>query len=71
MGRAVVVGGNVLVLDAVMVVQGDIELVGESINYGSANAQAGEGAGAGHEFDLGDVLPGFVVGGEFVFDKLK
>lgn len=44
--------------------------MGEGVNHGGADAEAGERAGAGHEFDFGDVLPSLVIVVEFVFNKL-
>ncbi len=43
----------------------------EGVDDGGADAQAGERTRAGHESDFGEVLPVFVVFGEFVVDKLK
>lgn len=56
---------------AVMVVERDLELVGESIDDTSTNAKTSKGAGARHEGDLGDVMPSLVMFGEFVVNELK
>ena len=66
-----VVGDDLFVSIAVMVVERDIKLVGKGVDYGGADAEAGKGAGAGHKLDFGDVLPGLVILGEFVVDVLK
>lgn len=43
--------------------------MGESVYYRGADSKTSEGAWAGHEFNLGDILPGLVTGIEFVFDE--
>ena len=35
--------------------------MGESVDYGGADSEAGERARAGHVGNFGDVLPGFIV----------
>ncbi len=41
----------------------------ESVDYGGANAKSGEGAGARHKSDFGEVLPISVVFLQFVMNK--
>ena len=64
-----VIGEDDLVFLAVVVVEGDVEFVGESVDDRSADAEASEGARAGHESDFREVGPGFTVFGEFVADE--
>lgn len=45
--------------------------MGESVNYASANAKTSERAGAGHKDDFGNVLPGFAIFGELIFDEFE
>lgn len=70
-GWATVVGKNDLVLGAVMVVEGDAELVGQSVDDGGADAETGKGAGARHKSNFADVLPGPVILDEFVVNEAK
>lgn len=35
--------------------------MGEGVDDGGADAEAGEGAGAGHKGNFGDVLPGLMI----------
>ena len=70
-GRAAVVGEDDGVFFAMMIEEGDVELVGEGVDNGSADAKTGEGAGARHESDFGEIGPGFAVFGEFVSDEAE
>lgn len=70
-GGAAVVGDDDRVLDAVVVVKGDVELVGESINDGGANAEASERTGTRIKRYLSEIGPVGIVFLEFVVDKGK
>ena len=66
-----VVGEDDLAFGTAVVVEGDVEFVGESVDDGGADAKAGEGAGAGEEGDLSEVLPSLVVFFEVGFESLE
>lgn len=53
-----------------MIFERDVEFVGQSVHDGGANAKPGERAGAGHESDFFDILPGAVVLLEFFINEL-
>lgn len=44
-----------------VIVEGDVQLVSESIDNRGADTKTGEGARARHKSDGGEVRPGFVV----------
>ena len=54
----------------VMVVEWDVELVGEGVDDGSADAQTGKRAGAGEKGNFCEVVPRFAVFGELVGNEL-
>ena len=54
---------------AVLVVEGDVELVGESIDNGSADAETSEGAGAREKSELSEIVPSGAMFGKFVANE--
>lgn len=54
-----------------MIFEGDVEFVGESVDDGGADAKAGKRAGAGHEGDFFNILPGLMIFLEFFMDELQ
>lgn len=68
-GGTAVVGDDDRALDAVVVVKGDIELIGESVNNGGANAETSKRAGARIKRNLSEVGPVGAVFLEFVVKK--
>ena len=70
-GGAAVVGENDGMAAAVVVVEGNLELVGERVDDGSADAEAGEGAWAGEVGNGGEVGPVAAEGLEVVVDEAQ
>lgn len=60
-GGAAVIRDDLFVLFTVVVVKWDLQLVSQGIDHRGADAKASERARARHEFDFGDVVPGFAV----------
>jgi len=60
-----------LELCAGLVEDGKIELVGECVDDGGTDAEAGEATGAGKKVQFGKVLPRSVVLGKFVVDEFE
>ena len=52
-----------------VIVERDLELVGESVHDSGANTEARKGAWARHEGELGEVCPSFAVFFEFVLNE--
>lgn len=70
-GRATVVGEDDGLALTTVVIEGDVEFMGESVDDGGADAKTREGAWARHESDFSESLPGLVVFGEFFRDEGK
>ena len=60
-GWATIVGDDKVVLITMMIEEGDVEFVGERVDYCGADAEAGERTRAAHEGNLGKVVERLVV----------
>ena len=56
-----VIWDNNFLYSSFVVVKGDIKLVSEGVDDGSADAEAGERAGARHKGDFGNIGESFAV----------
>ena len=68
-GGAVVEGEDDLVFLTEVIVERDLELVGESVDDSGANTEARKGAWTRHEGEFGEICPSFAVFFEFVLDE--
>ena len=53
-----------------MIFEGDLEFVCKSVDYCGADTKSGEGTGAGHKSDFGNITPVFVVFFELVVNEV-